>query len=212
MNVILTPFNYLYGSITNTTLVKSVDTLLSYIGLSFSETEDENINSIDNFIKILIGLYIIYFIISFRFKTFRESINHLILLIIGTFILRSFFIYILIDYKPKNIENNDSKNIIHQIILKDFNLYKEEYLNKKSELNMNNMRNDFMIKIKKNDIVRFINEDDVRHSVTFFDNRIPNTPILKQGDSFMIRFKDKGEYQFKTIYTEVNSSGTIIVE
>lgn len=166
-----------------------------------TEKKNQIIINIDIFFKYLIFIYVIYFIVFY--KKHNIKLSNFLISIIGLLFLRSFFIYILTDYKPKPL-NNLNQNIIHEIVLKDFVFYKknDEKVQQKN----------FKINIKRNDIVRFINEDDVRHSITFFDNRINNTPILKQGDSFMIRFKDKGQYQFKTIYTEVNSLGTIIVE
>jgi plastocyanin len=200
MDIITIPISTIYNSIFSNigtptdgnTVISSVDNILSYFGLSFSSQSNESITKIDRFFKILIGIYILYFGLTYKESSFKKASTEITFLIFGIFLMRSFLVYILVDYKPDT--QIKQKNIIHEIILNEFKFQPVE------------------IKIKRNDIVRFINMDDVRHSISFMDERIDNTPILKQGDSFMIRFKDLGEYQFKSIYTESNSVGKVIVE
>lgn len=201
MDIITKPITSIYNSIfsnigstedNGSSFINNVDNILSYFGLSFTSQENDSIKKIDRFFKILIGIYVLYFGLTYKQSTFKQSSTEITFLIIGIFVMRSFLVYILIDYKPLN-ETNE-KNIIYEIVLNEFKFTPPE------------------IKIKRNDIVRFINIDNVRHSITFTDERIDNTPILKSGDSFMIRFKDIGEYQFKSIYTESNSIGKVIVE
>ena len=194
---ITTIYNNIFSNIGGTTdnensFISSVDNILSYFGLSFTTQENQSIKKIDRFFKIIIGIYILYFGLTYKESTFKQSSSEITFLIIGIFLMRSFLVYILTDYKPSN--EITGKNIIHEIGMKDFKIDPLEII------------------IKKNDIVRFINYDNVRHSIIFMDDRIDNTPILKEGDSFMIRFKDAGEYQFKSIYTESNSIGKVIVE
>lgn len=192
MDKLTQPFFELYDSIKNTNLMSFTNRVLSFIGLSFDKSENPIVNSFDNFFKILIGIYIVFIIINIKNTSLKQSFSRFILFFIGIFLFRSFIIFLVTDYKPPtNIKKN---NIIHEVILKDLAFEPME------------------LKIKKNDIVRFINKDNVRHSLTFEDERIDNTPILKSGDSFMIRFKEVDNYEYKTIYTETSGLGSIVVE
>jgi len=166
--------------------------ILDFIGLNFS-SQNNNLKSIDNVLKILISIFIISFFFSIKKNNLNNNFQTILFFIFGIFLFRIFIKYILNDYQVIDISKQNNK--IYTITFNQLSFSPKT------------------LSIQNGDIIRFLNKDVVRHTVNFSSNNIASTPLLNPNDSFMIRFKENGVYNFSSIYTENNEyNGKIIVK